>query len=70
MSPKTKDIINLIDMLPDNEQDLAFELIKRMVLAWDPDFTKVTPAEKEVLEQIEKEISLGEYVREDDINWD
>ncbi len=70
MSPKTKDIINLIDMLPDNEQDLAFELIKRMVLAWDPDFTKVTPAEKEVLEQIEKEISLGEYVRDDDINWD
>ena len=70
MSPKTKEIINLIDMLPDNEQDLAFELIKRMVLAWDPDFTKVTPAEKEVLEQIEKEISLGEYVRDDDINWD
>lgn len=29
------EIANMVDMLPEQEQLLAFELIKRMVLAWD-----------------------------------
>lgn len=29
--------------MPFQEQDLAKELVKRLVLAWDPDFTKLTP---------------------------
>ena len=33
-------IANMVDMLPEQEQLLAFEFIKRMVLAWDSDFTK------------------------------
>lgn len=39
MSPVTKKIIELIDMSPEQEQQLAFELIKRMVLARDSDFS-------------------------------
>jgi hypothetical protein len=30
-------------MLPADKQRFAYEFIKKLVLAWDPDFTKVTP---------------------------
>ena len=45
MATKVQEIARMIDMLPEQEQELAFQLIKRMVLAWDPDFTRVTPDE-------------------------
>jgi len=40
-------------------------LIKRLVLAWDPDYTKLTASERKALEEAED----GEYVDEDDIDW-
>ena len=46
---KAKEISTLVDLLPDNEQILAYELIKRMVLAWDSDFTKLTPCRTRTL---------------------
>ncbi len=58
--------VAMLEMLPDQEQNLAFELIKRLVLAWDPDYTKLTPDERIRLEAAE----TGEYVNEKDINWD
>jgi len=36
-------------MLPEQEQKLIFEFIKRMVLAWDSDFIKLTPFERDRL---------------------
>ena len=42
------------------------ELITRLVLAWDPDYTKLTPNERINLEKDEK----GEYVSVEDIDWD
>lgn len=36
------------------------ELVKRLVLAWDPDFTKLT------LEEAEN----GEYIDSENIDWD
>ena len=56
----------MIDMLPQQEQDLAFEFIKRLVLAWDPDYTKVTPDEAEAILQAEK----SGFVSAEKINWD
>ena len=47
MSPVTKEITTMLDMLPESEQELAYEFIKRLVLAWDSDFTKVTETERE-----------------------
>lgn len=41
-------------------------LCKRLVLAWDSDYTKVTPKEREQLEQAEK----SGFVPEDEIGWD
>ncbi|MBD5130489.1 MAG: hypothetical protein HDT43_11320 [Ruminococcaceae bacterium] len=52
------------------EQNLISEMIKRVVLAWDPDFTKVTPQELKRIEQAEAEFERGETVSADDINWD
>ena len=69
MSVVSKRIIDMIDMLPESEQELALEMIKRIVLAWDSDFTKLTPLERERLNQSEKEIANGETVSPSDIDW-
>lgn len=66
MSSKAIKIAEMIDMLPEQEQNLACEMLKRIVLAWDSDFTKLTPAERERLEQAEAET---EVVNFDDIDW-
>ncbi len=69
MSAVSKEISEMIDMLPEKEQELAFELIKRMVLAWDSDFTKLTPLERDRLNKARKEIAEGQTVRHSDIDW-
>jgi hypothetical protein len=56
----------MLEMLPDSEQELAYEFIKRLVLAWDPDYTKLTPNELERVKAAEN----GEYINENDIDWD
>ena len=66
---KENQIKEMFELLPEQEQDLAFEIIKRLVLAWDPDYTKLTPAERARLEAAELEFQRGEYVRHEDINW-
>ena len=48
---------------------MAGQLIKRLVLAWDPDFTKLTPEERKRLEAAEHRVDSGEYVKDSDINW-
>lgn len=52
-------------MLPDADQTLTPELVKKQILAWDPDFTKATPEEHEAMEQAIKELNAGEYVTDD-----
>jgi len=69
MSVMSKQILDMIDMLPESEQKLAFEFIKRMVLAWDSDFTKLTSAERERLIKAEKEIANKETVNHLEIDW-
>ena len=39
MAPIAQQIADMVDMLPEQDQTLAFEVLKKMVLAWDPDFT-------------------------------
>lgn len=59
-----------MDMLPEGEQTLVYEFVKRIILAWDPDFTKATPFEKARMEKAEQEFSHGEYVTFDEIDWE
>lgn len=60
----------MVDMLPEKDQALAFELVKKLVLAWDPDFSKVTPAEKAEIDKAAAELETGEYVTDQAVNWD
>lgn len=67
MSEKTMQIAEMLDMLPENDQNLAFEIIRKLVLAWDPDFTKLTLKERKELEEAENDT---EYISHNAINWD
>lgn len=66
MSPRTQQIVKMYEMLPEQEQELAYETIKRFVLAWDPDFTKVTSDERKRIDDAEKSV----YISDEDIDWD
>ena len=61
MSGIVLEAARLMDVLPEADKKLAYELIKKLVLAWDPDFTKVTDEEAK---QIEAADNSG-YVDED-----
>ncbi|WP_462283343.1 hypothetical protein [Ruminococcus champanellensis] len=63
-------IASMVDILPENDQQLAYELVKKLLLAWDPDFTKVTPEEAAQLEEAERNFNKGETVSMNEINWD
>ena len=65
MSETAMNAARMIDMLPDSDQHLAYELIKKLVLAWDPDFTKLTPEEAKLLNEAEND----EFVDAEDIDW-
>jgi len=67
MNTVTREITEMVALLPEAEQSLAYEFVKRMVLAWDPDFTKLTPSEKKELDGVHAE---GEYVGMNSIDWD
>ena len=66
MSTLQKEIDSMLELLPDSEQKLAYEFIKRLVLAWDSDYTKVTPKEREQLDEAEE----SGFVPENEIDWD
>ena len=66
MSNVAMDAARLLDMLPEDDKNFAYEFIKKLVLAWDPDFPKVTSEEA-------KHIAAAEhsgFVDEADIDWD
>lgn len=65
MSNMAMDAARLMDMLPDEDKSFAYEFIKKLVKAWDPDFTKVTPEEARRIEAAEQ----SGFIAEDDIDW-
>lgn len=66
MSNMAMDAARMMDMLPDEDKNFAYEFIKKLVRAWDPDFTKVTPEEAARIEAAEK----SGFIAESDIDWD
>ncbi len=56
----------IVDALPQNDQLLAYELVKKLALAWDPDFTKSTSIELKHMEEAEQ----SGYLNDDEIDWD
>lgn len=69
MSKLTKQTINMLEMLPETEQILANKLIKRLVLAWDSDFTKLTASEKAILKEAKRDLINNDCMFHEDINW-
>ena len=65
MSVLSMDTARMIDMLPADDQRFAYEFVKKLVLAWDPDFTKTTPEEAARIKEAEE----SGFVSEDDIDW-
>ena len=66
MSDIAMDAARLMDILPEADKAFAYEFIKKLVLAWDPDFTKVTADEAKRIEDAEK----SGYIDADDIDWE
>ena len=65
MSVTAMEVARLLDILPDSEKEFAYEFVKKLVLAWDPDYTKVTPEEEKRIISAEK----SGFVDDDDIDW-
>jgi len=55
---------------PQAGQDFACEIMKRLIIAWDPDFTKLTPNEAADLKIAHTQIANGETFAHEDIDWD
>ncbi len=70
MSGAVKEAVSLMEALPESDQNFALEFIKKLVLAWDPDYTKVTPAERKALEEAQRDMMENGTVDHDAINWD
>lgn len=65
MSGIAMNIAKMVDMLPENEQNFASEFIKRLILAWNPDFTKTTEEAAQIAEA-----ENGEFFSESEIDWE
>ena len=65
MSPVRNKLINMIDCLPDKEQKLIFEIVKRFI----PDDI-ATPEDLADIKAANEAFARGEYTRHEDIKWD
>ena len=60
---------NLLEALPDEDVSLVNQLVKKLILLWDPDYTKLTPSEQKSLREADEELTNGEVVSEEEV-WD
>ena len=66
MSQVVKEAAQMLELLPEADQRFACEFIRKLVLAWDPDFTKLTPDEAKRLEKAEN----SGFVDETSVDWE
>lgn len=66
MSEIAMNAARMLSLLPEEDQNFALEFIKKLVQAWDPDFTKVTPEEAARISAAEN----SGFISEDEIDWD
>ncbi len=65
MSNVAMEAAHLMNMLPEADQRFAFAFIQKLVLAWDPDYTKLTPEEENHLKAAEE----SGFIDSSDIDW-
>lgn len=66
MSEIVMNAARMMNLLPEEDQNFALEFIKKLVQAWDPDFTKVTAEEAARITAAEN----SGFIDEEDIDWD
>jgi len=57
----------MVDILPSEKQELAYQFIKRLVLVWDLDYTKFTNDEHQALENSLKELETNDALSSEQI---
>lgn len=65
MSPIRNQLVEMIDCLPEQEQVLVFEIVKRFV----PDDV-ATADDLQAIQEAHEEYAKGQTVSHDAINWD
>jgi hypothetical protein len=69
MTSVTKKIIDMLDMLPEKEQEFACEVLRKLFLEWYPFFQKITPAEALRISEAKKEFEYGQIISHNEIEW-
>ena len=59
-------VAQMMDALPESDQLLVQEIVRKLVIAWDPDYTKVSPAERKSIDEAER----SGFIPEEEIDWD
>ena len=67
MSSLAAQTIDMINMLPEEELATVDSLLKMLIRAWDPDFSKLTASERDSLERIEESMRNGDVYSEEDV---
>lgn len=67
MDISREQFMDFVDALPEDDRAMVYHLVKRLIVAWDPDFTRLTPQEAKELEEIKKE---NDYTPLEEIDWD
>ena len=65
MEPVRNRLVEMIDCLPEQEQLLVLEIVKRFI----PDDV-ATPEDLADIEAADETFARGEFVRHEDIDWD
>lgn len=66
MTEIATDAARMLPQLPEEDQKFALAFIEKLVQAWDPDFTKVTPDEAVRISTAEN----SGFVTDEEIDWD
>lgn len=67
MNTMAQETASLLELLPEKELKTVNELVKMLVRAWDPDFTKVTVEERKRIDEADKEMKAGIYFSDEDV---
>ena len=66
MSELAINAAKMIDLLPEQDREFAYEFIKKLVLAWDPDYTKLTQDEEASMLAAEN----SGFINDEEIDWE
>lgn len=70
MSENTKQMLSIFEVLPESDQEMLITLTKKLLLAYDPEYTKLLPNEKAELDEALADIENGVNISDgSEIEW-